>query len=1042
MISLLIGLGGIGTGVVRRVKKALEDSRAHSEKAAKYNEVLFCSLDIDPTYDAEICKVDAVTDFKVSKPTELITTSSKDPEFLRWWIPGYKVTAPIEGTRGAGQIRINGRLAFYANYASIAKLVQAKLSDAKSLKTQMKKDKGASGADTAINVFIVSTLAGGTGAGILVDTVFLLRNNLEEEDRIIGVLFDGSVVAKVTKSDTVQAAGLAALTEIEHWMANSESYRLKYIGGELHGSTKFFDICNIIQAKNMAGKAFHGKDQTIKENYQMLAATYLEQIVTQQGVRTFIEANCWNRYDNLGLIEGRSCRYAGFAVSKITFPADKVTNYCYAKFVTEKLREGFDIGEKPDVHNVERALGICEQDGSQLTNVLRRGRAASAYLARQQETSSALGGPVNKPAELATICDESGISDRRLAQWLSLVDKYKAEMAAQLGEIEATVEARLRQLVLEMLPSLRFDQVLLFLNEFRGSTENNMKHVTSDKKLWDKNDALRAKLASRVDAAAGAKRGFLGLGSQLPAAKRELTEALRHWSVSELEAAEHGQLEGFYARIRQHIDNLISAVSYVRGLFEEHIDDCAMRLGSYVERGWIVNPERFASDEYLLNLELASAKQDVDDRIYPDIAKLHNEQLRQMVQQGKGDKAPGIDELFAAVYSEYAGDPAKAARRLSDRRGEFGTGFKKTVEDTLLPPIAAKVQETKVGDALDWFLARTYSEVVSPEVQRDAAAREQMARRLAHIFGEDRAESLLSRTKDETKWRNDAAEGLFRRIDSLTKPFVAVNEAQVKQVLANEQEALDKIWNRIVFLPEDFRYADAAMQLATEKARSDDQIVFYTQFNFFPPFTLTDLARPEVGGQYASHLRTVETRIGRGAAPGTPYHADVRFYGSEWRDNLIEPQAGAAAGQRDADYLLLMGLGLGYITRHKMLFDYCPEAGRRRAQYRGIEKLNQALLDNAEFRRGLADLVYGHFMEIYNRRDRIAGLDRLFTKSHDMLAEIKVGQTAPSFETVKRLRKGSDSGVKGKHGPDSIVPAAESDVEELKTRLERLRARA
>jgi len=887
MISLLIGLGGIGTGVVRRVKKALEDSRAHSDKVE--NEVFFCSLDVDPAYDAEICKVDAVKDFKVSKLTELITTSSKDPEFLRWWIPHYKVTAPIEGTRSAGQIRINGRLAFYANYASIAKLVRAKIEAAKAPQARKIRRYGrASGIDTVVNVFVVSTLAGGTGSGMLVDTVFLLRSLLDEEDRIIGVLFDGSVVRQLTGDDRAPVMGLAALTEIEHWMADPESYSFECAGETIGGNARFFDICHIIEARNMDGRMLYGAESEVKQNYQMLAATYLEQIVTQPGVRTFIEANCWNRYDNLGLIEGRSCRYAGVAVSKITFPVEKVARYCYAKFVTETLASGRDVEGCPSVEVIERALGIHEQDGGRLTNVLRRSDSAEAFAARCREVADSVRS-AKTPRGFLSACRRVGIADEDLTAWLGLVKQYRGEMAERLGAIEAQFRDRVLAAVLEFVSAFSFSRARLFLNCFKGSVENNTRHIYGDKRLWDKNTSLRAELSSCIDTAATAQRGVLTIGDRFPSARERFLETLNRWSLSELEAAEHDLMRGFYERLTQLLDTLLEAVDYLAEAFDGYAQDVARGLGGYVSRGWVVNPERFAAYDYLLNLELAASKEDIDTRIYPAIAELLREPMHDRIAAAGAEGITGVASLFRSIHDEFSGKPAGAKRRLNDRRGDIEADLRHTIEATFLPPIAAKVQETKVGDALDWFLARTYSEVVSPGVQQDAAAREQMVRRLAHIFKEDRAESLLTKIRDEAKWRHHAVEGLFRRIGSLTRPFVSVNEAQVTQVLATEQEALDKTWNRIVFLPEDFKYADAAMQLATEKARSDDQIVFYTQFNFFPLFALTDLARPEIGGQYASHVRTVGARLGRSQAPGMPYHTDRRFYG-EWADAVWRPK--------------------------------------------------------------------------------------------------------------------------------------------------------
>ena len=431
MESLLIGLGGIGTGVVRRVKKALLDNPAYKDMVEK--EVFFCSLDVDPSYDAEICYVDQVRDFKVAKPLEVINNYKDDRDFKSWWIPGYKTSIPIEGKHGSGQIRINGRLAFFANYEKIAKVLKDKIDKVKQLNIKVDKNTGSS-KEPNVHIFIVSTLAGGTGSGILIDTAALLRSITVPGDMIYGVLFDGSVVTRITDTNT-DLYGYAALTEIERWQEKPNEFVFKYLGGRVQiTQDRFFDIVFLIQAKNMDGKTFYGTDQDIKKNYQLLAASFLENVVSTTKVEELTAANAWNRYEMMpAVIETRSCKYSSFAISHISYPAEKVTNYCFARLMCEKLKDGFSI-VKPDLYILERDIGICEHDGNQLTNILRKSPSAATFLSRAENVIRAFTEEVGNREKFNEKIDEYELIN--FSEWDKLLTKYKTEMKNELANLE------------------------------------------------------------------------------------------------------------------------------------------------------------------------------------------------------------------------------------------------------------------------------------------------------------------------------------------------------------------------------------------------------------------------------------------------------------------------------------------------------------------------------------------------------------------------------------------------------------------------------
>ncbi|MGQ9846063.1 MAG: tubulin-like doman-containing protein [Bacteroidales bacterium] len=1038
MPSILIGLGGVGTGVVRRVKKALVENSYYNELVSQ-EKVIFCSLDIDPNYDSDIGQeVDAVLDFETREPMKVVKANIKDPEFLSWWIPKHAIYAPIAGKSGAGQIRINGRLAFFDNFAKIKSFLSSQIDRARNVSIDMRR-KGGSEENCRVRIFVISSLVGGTGAGILVDTVHLLRSLTDETTRIYGVLLDGSIFERLVKGDP-NIVSFATLTEIEHWMEDPQKFIMKY-GRETvnNDKSKFFDIAFIIQAKNMKGQCFYATPEEVKKNYQTMAALFLESMVTIEDYESFFETNDWNTFDNIRKTNGgRSCCYSSFAVSQISFPVDKVTDYCYARLISERLKDGFDI-QKPDFDSMQKDIGICEHNGNQLTNLLRK--LPSATILQQKAESvrrTFQEQDVNSKEKFSSLYSEFGLDS--LSEWDELIKKYRSEVEKELEEIGAKVKEEVKTEVKNMIGSFKFGEIKNILNEFKGAMIDNKRHASEDKKLWSSKDKHRNQLKMAYDAVVKCKTGLLGIGSEFSKKKQDFLNEFNLWFKSELESAEHKFMSDFYDSLNSHIDALCWVVEYLGGIFSDYVSQCAQDKGKYVDKDWIMSPERSGAQEYLLNMEISTTVKEIEQNIYKDILKIINETTRRLLEEGKEDGFRGLKAIFDELSTSYINNPDKMSANLrSDAQiRRIARDFESMFEQSIKRLIREKVQNIGITDALDWFLQKTYDEIKGC---KDSSAKENLKIRLKKIFGDD-VDPLFKRTQNLDDWSDIATKALLSHVASLTKPFVEVNDAEVKNIWKDTLDTAGRMEVSLLFVPQNFRRRNTIVELSPTETHFNDKFLFIFQYNFYPLHTLEIFQT--VQQEYNKYILECESRISSNKElGGRPIHADVRFY-TEWKDNIMITVSDAKPREKEANLLFLLGLGFGVIKRDKAIFSIYNSEDKVHARVKGVDGLYQALKNQDSELRGLAEIIYKKFLEIYQRPNKLELIINVYKNAYEQLKKMSVPkpregmQPHPSYLVWQDLLKLSEVDA-ANQARGSLVPRSESQIEELQRELNEMK---
>lgn len=349
MPTIIIGLGGTGKEVMLRLR------RQFAEKYGSIQEFpilsyLYIDTDNAPSEESGIARerdylindIDfqpAEKIFNPVNPSEYIYRIQDVPHIKEWLSTTGEIAKLGTMNTGAGQIRPAARLAFFHNYDEIvAKLTSAKsrITDSRSI-NQVKDIHKIKNVNTdKINVYVISSVSGGTGSGMILDMGFLLRSIFRNQ----AVSSCYIVLPKIYQSygkERIFANGYAALKEFEYYNLKNP-FEVTWKKNEHH---KFqpgvYDDTYIIDGEN--SKNLSLSDQNNKDIYKMLADTIFNDFSNsdfanyKRGVRVNLvqyKQRLWPD-DNSITDNTFSRKYSSLGQATISYPIDRIVISCAYK---------------------------------------------------------------------------------------------------------------------------------------------------------------------------------------------------------------------------------------------------------------------------------------------------------------------------------------------------------------------------------------------------------------------------------------------------------------------------------------------------------------------------------------------------------------------------------------------------------------------------------------------------------------------------------------------------------------------------------------
>ncbi len=231
--TLVVGLGGTGVLTLRALKKLYEElpdkervpasflaydfdrlaleTRLRDDRFAKLAEGEFYYLDPQPIHDV-LRNLDRQQDGK-----------SAWENILCWFPDVSRLRVPDSEAAGVGtrRLRCLGRLGFFLNDELIEGSLRRALFDI------VQKPNPARLADER-RVILVSSIAGGTGAGMLIDMAYLARRQ-QHRPRVFGYLLLPDVFTSVAGGDLIYQNAYACLKELDHLKQQSIPFDAQYL---------------------------------------------------------------------------------------------------------------------------------------------------------------------------------------------------------------------------------------------------------------------------------------------------------------------------------------------------------------------------------------------------------------------------------------------------------------------------------------------------------------------------------------------------------------------------------------------------------------------------------------------------------------------------------------------------------------------------------------------------------------------------------------------------------------------------------------------
>ena len=420
--TLIIGLGGTGQDVIRDIKKRL---------LMRYGEipalVRFLAIDIDQDdYQETPFRFCCDGEYRETKRYNL-----QRDEFLRMHRPNYEILREDESSanlnlyyeshqylldddsptplfsQGARGSRVYGRAHLLYNADDIILKLKHLIDCLKN--TQQSSEQMARGyrlSNNSVTVFIISSLAGGTGSSAIMDMSRMVQHAgiaPNRSDRIIGMFFLPSFFKGKTTAPNIGINTYVALSELDHVLGLND--HVKYPDGclermndlNVYGQFKSYVPVRYSNVFLVDEKTKRGHRHSYSEATGSVACFIAASVAAENHA---LDSSFSNSPHLLHTVEGKYQRYSGLGFCEIRFDRHGLVDYllnlqvrelidAYKSFDSTVDMEGIADRFITDNHLDRLADSIYQVDDSRFTRIHMRetetGREADSIIERNKD---------------------------------------------------------------------------------------------------------------------------------------------------------------------------------------------------------------------------------------------------------------------------------------------------------------------------------------------------------------------------------------------------------------------------------------------------------------------------------------------------------------------------------------------------------------------------------------------------------------------------------------------------------------------------------
>jgi hypothetical protein len=423
--TIIIGIGGSGGDILLRIRKRFFEKYGSLDNIPI---VSYLWLDTDTT-EKEVGAGKFAEQIRF-KPNEKLMTIVEDttritndlnqhPHVKKWFYPG--LTKLKTMTEGAGQIRAYSRLGFFEHYETIKNALsqaQSRVLNTENERIVRERLHLTMDPESRLQVFIVFSIAGGTGSGMFLDLAFLAKTAFPGTvPTTIGYLLMPGLFNQT--EEKVFANGYAALKELEHYSYEND-FQVEWANGEparpIPGPP--FTYTYLIDRMNQSNTTVDFSTREIVFN--MIAENIFKDFAQgdfsayKRGVRVNLDQYLVDKFAFRHLNERQESiieqqfitRFSSFGMASITVPADRIEQACAYKLAAEVVDQwgslsnsGFhaagltkDVTDKllPAIHMKEGSVsvqGVMEQRHDLLNTLSDDGQGQGQKLQNQVRLS-------------------------------------------------------------------------------------------------------------------------------------------------------------------------------------------------------------------------------------------------------------------------------------------------------------------------------------------------------------------------------------------------------------------------------------------------------------------------------------------------------------------------------------------------------------------------------------------------------------------------------------------------------------------------------
>jgi hypothetical protein len=334
--TVIIGVGGTGKEILIKIRRMIVEQYGSLDALP-----IVSFLHIDTEQNARVSEAQTVLKQDISlRPIEQVWAKVEDAkailnklsayQYLDEWFP-----SELKGTdsilSGAGQIRALGRFAFSLNYP----LIKDYFTKAKGRIVGHEKfmlDRWKVQLDKGVNIFVVCSLSGGTGSGMVMDLAYNLRDWVPVSELPQTSAFLVLPGAFSGLGDRVIANAYAALMELNHYSRGDTRFDVQYSDSQ---SDRITSQSGLDVPFNFTYLVGNSNDKvtfpTLGDVLEMVAQNvFLDFSSGFSQYKKLVRDNVrkhWASPDALGYPQN----FMSFGLSSIQFPVERVLNACSAR---------------------------------------------------------------------------------------------------------------------------------------------------------------------------------------------------------------------------------------------------------------------------------------------------------------------------------------------------------------------------------------------------------------------------------------------------------------------------------------------------------------------------------------------------------------------------------------------------------------------------------------------------------------------------------------------------------------------------------------